>query len=257
VSEVGYQKRVYEVLLDVALIALAYYAAFRFRFQESEFPQFLRYFAASFPLVIACQVAGFALAGKYRQVWRTFGATELIGIIKGIAMGVAGSALLMLYLYRFEGFSRLVFAIDAAVLAFLVVGTRVVITSLDAHLRQRRGDGRPVLIYGAGVGGALLVHVLLEDSSLGLQPVGFIDDDPSKRRMRLEGVPVVGTFQSLESLLAGGSAGELLISIRTLDRTRLAEVAAICREYGVNIRSMRFALEEIGPVPNLRHAKGR
>ncbi len=67
----AYRNRVYEVLLDVALISLAYYAAFRFRFPGPEFAQFLPYFAASFPLVLACQIAGLALAGKYRQVWRT------------------------------------------------------------------------------------------------------------------------------------------------------------------------------------------
>ena len=155
VSEVAYQNRWYEVLLDLALISLAYYAAFRFRFQGEAFAHFLTYFAASFPLVLACQMAGLAIAGKYRQVWRSFGARELMGIIKGVWIGVASSALVILYLpYRFEGFSRLVFAIDAVVLASLLVGARVAITSADEYLRRRRGVGRPVLIYGAGAGGA-------------------------------------------------------------------------------------------------------
>ena len=88
-------------------------------------------------------MAGLAIAGKYRQVWRSFGAPELIGIIKGVWMGVASSALVILYLpYRFEGFSRLVFAIDAVVLVFLLVGARVAITSTDDYLRRRRGVGR-------------------------------------------------------------------------------------------------------------------
>jgi UDP-GlcNAc:undecaprenyl-phosphate/decaprenyl-phosphate GlcNAc-1-phosphate transferase len=78
VSQVAYKNRLYEVLLDLALVALAYYAAFRFRFQGPEFAHFLTYFAASFPLVLACQLAGLAMAGKYRQVWRSFGARELV-----------------------------------------------------------------------------------------------------------------------------------------------------------------------------------
>jgi len=257
VSEVAYQNRVYEVLFDLALITVAYYAAFRFRFQGPEFAHFLPYWATSFPLVLACQVAGLAMAGKYRQVWRNFGARELVGIIKGIIFGFAGSALLMLYLYQFEGFSRLVFAIDSALLAFLLVGARVVITSVDEYLRYCRGSGRPALIYGAGGGGALLVRLLLEDRSLDLMPVGFIDDDPAKRRQRLEGVPVLGTVDELAPLLRTRDIAEVIVSIRTLDRMRLAEAAAICRERGVAIRSMRFALDEIGPVPSIRHAQGR
>ena len=255
VSEVAYQNRWYEVLLDLALIALAYYAAFRFRFQGEAFAHFLKYFAASFPLVLACQMAGLAIAGKYRQVWRSFGAREVMGIIKGVWIGVASSALVILYLpYRFEGFSRLVFAIDAVVLASLLVGARVAITSADEYLRRRRGVGRPVLIYGAGGGGALLVRTLLEDRTHALAPVGFIDDDATKRRLRLEGVPVLGTFDDLPTLLVKHGIAEVIVSIKALDRRRLGEVAALCRERGVTIRSMRFALEEIGPVPTVRHA---
>jgi UDP-GlcNAc:undecaprenyl-phosphate/decaprenyl-phosphate GlcNAc-1-phosphate transferase len=257
VSEVHYKNRVYEVLLDIALIALAYYAAFRFRFRTDQIGEFIRPFATSFPLVIACQIAGLAVAGKYRQVWRSIGATELLIMAKGIGMGVAGSVLLMLGLYRFERFSRLVFAIDAGLLLFLLVAARLAATSVDEHLRNRRGRGRPVLVYGAGVGGALLVRVLLEDSSLGLTPVGFVDDDPTKRRLRLEGVPVLGGFEQLETLLASRGIAEVLISVRALDRTRLAEVAALCRRRGVAVRAMRFALDEIGPVATIRHAAGR
>ena len=257
VSEVQYRNRVYEVLLDLALIALAYYASFRFRFAGAQFAEFLRPFATSFPLVIACQIAGLAIAGKYRHVWRSVGTPELLLLVKGIGMGVAASVLLMLGIYRFERFSRLVFAVDAGLLLFLLVAARLAATSVDEHLRNRRGRGRPVLIYGAGVGGALLVRVLLEDPSLGLYPIGLIDDDPAKRRLRLEGVPVVGTFDQLLAVMSERPVSELIVSIRALDRNRLAEVAAICASQGVGIRAMRFALDEIGPIPAIRHAQGR
>ena len=258
VSEVAYQNRWYEVLLDLALVSLAYYAAFRFRFRGEAFAHFMTYFAGSFPLVLACQMAGLAIAGKYRQVWRSFGSQELIGIIKGVWMGVASSALVILYLpYRFEGFSRLVFAIDAVVLVSLLVGARVAITSADEYLRRRRGVGRPVLIYGAGGGGALLVRTLLEDRTHALAPIGFIDDDATKRRLRLEGVPVLGTFDDLSTLLVKHGIAEVIVSIKALDRRRVGDIAALCREQGVTIRSMRFALEEIGPVPTVRHAQSR
>jgi FlaA1/EpsC-like NDP-sugar epimerase len=197
------------------------------------------------------------VAGKYRQVWRNFGEPEIVGILKGIAIGFAGSALLMLYMYGFVGFSRLVFVIDAALLIFLILGSRLLITSLDSYLRTRRGGGRRVLIYGAGGGGRLLVHALLEDRTFALLPVGFIDDDPTKHRLHVEGVPVLGTFDNLPALLAAHDITELLVSIKGIDRMRLAEVAAVCRERGVTIRTMRFALEDIGPVPALRQVQGR
>jgi UDP-GlcNAc:undecaprenyl-phosphate GlcNAc-1-phosphate transferase len=257
VSQVAYQNRIYEVLLDLALLALAYYASFRFRFHGEAFTHFLPYFAASFPLVLACQLAGLAMAGKYRQVWRAFDSHELVGIIKGVAYGFCLSAVLILYLYSFQGFSRAVFAIDAVVLVFLLVGSRVAITTADEYLRRQRGSGKPIIIYGAGVGGALLVRMLLEDRTHAMLPLGFIDDDPAKRRMRLEGVPVLGAFTELDAILARGRVAEVIVSTKALDRFRLAEAAAVCRTHGVEIRAMRFALEEIGPIPAIRHAQGR
>ena len=254
VSQVGYQNRIYEVLLDLALLALAYYAAFRIRFHGDQFSHFLPYFAASFPLVLVCQLAGLAMAGKYRQVWRSFGAAELVGIIKGVAFGFCLSAILILYLYSFQGFSRAVFAIDAVVLVFLLVGSRVAISIADEYLRRQRGTGRPILIYGAGVRGALLVRMLLEDRMHSVVPAGFIDDDPAKRRLRLEGVPVVGSFGDLDDLLSKGGIAEVIVSTKALDRTQLAQLAAVCRARGAGVRVMRFDLEEIGPVPAIRHA---
>ena len=118
VSEVAYQNRWYEVLLDLAL----------------DFSRLLRGVPIPFPgrgiRALHDLLRGVVPAGARvsdggtrhrRQVpaglAQSFGSPELIGIIKGVWMGVASSALVILYLpYRFEGFSRLVFAIDAVVL---------------------------------------------------------------------------------------------------------------------------------------------
>ena len=253
VGDVAYRNRIYEVLLDVALLTLAYYAAFRVRFQGPEFSHFLGYLVAGFPIVLACQLAGLALAGKYRQVWRTFGAAELITLLKGIAFGVAGSVLAILYLYRFEGFSRSVFALDAAFLVFLLIGTRVAITSMDDYLRRQRQRGDRVLIYGAGRGGTILLRELLENPSHNLAPVGFLDDNPARRRMRIDGLEVLGGLEDLPMLIESHQPVEVLVSIRSLDRARLGGVVTYCRKHGVRVRVMRFALEEIGPVPHVRH----
>lgn len=253
VAELAYRNRIYEVLLDVALLTLAYYAAFRVRFQGPEFSHFLGYLIAGFPIVLACQLAGLALAGKYRQVWRTFGASELLTILKGILFGVAGSVLAILYLYRFEGFSRTVFALDGAFLAVLLIGARVAITSVDDYLRRQRQRGDRVLIYGAGRGGTALLRELLENPAHHLAPVGFLDDNPARRRMRIEGLEVLGTLEDLPALIRSHKPVEVLVSISGLDRARLGMLATICRTHGLRARVMRFGLEELGPVPHVRH----
>lgn len=248
VSELTHRYRVYEVLLDVALIALAYYAAFSLRFAEPLYAQFLPYFVRSFPVMVATQLSGLWWAGKYRQTWSTLGAPELVTILKGLVAGSAAAVILLLYLYRFEGFSRWVFVTDAAILAFLLVGSRVGIAQIDEYLRRQRTRGHRALIYGAGKGGVLLVRELLQNHDLGLIPVGFVDDDPLKRRWHVEGLRVLGTIVDLATLVERHQISTLLIAIRDLPSEQVAVVCGMCRDHGVAVRQMRFALDSLEPA---------
>ncbi|WP_165356846.1 polysaccharide biosynthesis protein [Nocardioides zhouii] len=67
----------------------------------------------------------------------------------------------------------------------------------DRDNEARRRSGRPVLIYGAGDAGRQVLRLTRSDRSLGLRAVGFLDDNPGKRHLRIHGVPVLGTGTSL------------------------------------------------------------
>jgi UDP-GlcNAc:undecaprenyl-phosphate GlcNAc-1-phosphate transferase len=194
------------------------------------------------------------MTGKYRHVWRTFGAAETIAIVRGVLLGVGATVIATVYAYRFEGLSRVVFALDGAILTFLLLGSRVAITQLDEYLMRQRTTGRRVLIYGAGRAGSLLVREILQNPALQLIPVGFIDDDASKRRTRLDGVPVVGAFDDLAALVESCKPAEILISIQGLPPARLAVIEEACRVHGLALRRMRFALDDVGPTRIARHA---
>ena len=161
---------------------------------------------------------------------------------------LASAVLVILGLYRFIGFSRLVFAIDATLLAFLLVGARVAISSVDEYLRRKRGTGRAVLIYGAGIGGALLVRALLEDRTFDLQPIGFIDDAPAKRRLRIEGVPVLGTFETLAAVIEQQA---IVRRRRRSDMWPQLDPTVPEREKTVNSRSDPYRGSSFRPVSRL------
>jgi UDP-GlcNAc:undecaprenyl-phosphate GlcNAc-1-phosphate transferase len=245
ISDIAQRRRVYEVLADTGLLAIAYYAAFRLRFQGADFDVFFPPFVRSLPIVIGLQVAGLYSTGKYRQVWRSVSAAELGTLIKGLALGLTGSVLFVLFVFRFERFSRGVFVIDALVAWFFLVGARAVTSGIDSYLRKVRVRGSRVLVYGAGRGGTLLVREILQNPAAGFQPVGFIDDDPQKHRMRLEGIPVLGGGDSLEAVVVRHDIAEILISIRDIEPGRLAELLQECQRLRVTLRRMRFTIDEV------------
>ena len=110
VSEIAYRRRILELMLDIGLLTLAYYAAFRLRFQDGDASTFFPPFVRSVPVVVGAQIAGLYAAGKYRQVWQSLTTPELGTLVKGVAFGVTASVMLVVVLYRLEGFSRGVFA---------------------------------------------------------------------------------------------------------------------------------------------------
>ena len=62
-------------------------------------------------------------------------------------------------------------------------------------------NGELVLIYGAGDSGDQIVRQMLYTKESLYIPVGFLDDDQSKRNLRIHGVRVLGTLTDLEKFV--------------------------------------------------------
>jgi FlaA1/EpsC-like NDP-sugar epimerase len=131
-------------------------------------------------------------------------------------------------------------------LAFLG-GARLVARGL--HERRLQGfraprDARGVLIVGAGDGGRLVLREVLRNPGLGLTPVGFVDDDPRLRGVRVEGVKVLGdTDADLGRVLDDTEPDEVLIAIPSATGALRARVARAARERGLPVRTLPTVFE--------------
>ncbi|GGM85992.1 dTDP-glucose 4,6-dehydratase [Dactylosporangium sucinum] len=104
-----------------------------------------------------------------------------------------------------------------------------------ARLRRERRSlaGRePVLVYGAGAAGHRLLRSMLHDPHCRYRPVGVIDDDPAKRNLRIEGVPVLGGRASLIAVLERTGASGVIFAIRNGDGALLRSVRALVTATG-------------------------
>src|SRR5260370_26705223 len=96
---------------------------------------------------------------------------------KAVATGSLVSLVIVLFKFRFQGFSRAIFVIDALVMLMLLAGSRVAFRFFRQVLPAANGDtGRRALIYGAGDAGELLLRELLNNRELSLAPVCLLDD---------------------------------------------------------------------------------
>ena len=245
VAEFMYKRRVLEVLLDLCLVSLAYYTAYRLRFEGADFNQNFTLFYRSFPLVVAAQMVALVSAGIYRGVWRYFGLVDAMVIGRGVFFGAVSAQLAIMYFLRVEGYSRTVFAIYAVLLAIVLTASRASFRLIGEALQRNRSASTRVVIYGAGDGGSLIVRELMKSQDARHKILGFVDDDSRKQRMRVQGYPVLGGFASLESLVLSGVVDSVVISARIIDVDRLRRLEALCGEHDVSLSRLHVGLEPL------------
>jgi len=244
VSDFMYKRRVAEVLLDCCLIPLAYYTAYRLRFEGTLLTSNYQFFLQSLPIVLAVQLFALFVVGGYRGVWRHFGMMDAVVFAKGVVAGTVGAQLSILYLYRFENYSRSVFIIYAALLMLLLSASRASFRLVGEFANRRRAIGRRCIVYGTG-GAALSTIREAFGTTAALRIVGFIDDDPLQRRTRVQGYPVVGGFSELLSLIDAGEADCVVLNTSIDDTDRLQALDAACGARRVELLRLHVNLKPV------------
>jgi UDP-GlcNAc:undecaprenyl-phosphate/decaprenyl-phosphate GlcNAc-1-phosphate transferase len=239
-----HKRRVAEVLLDVCLVTVAYYGAWRLRFEGVEWDASVPHLLVSLPVALAIQMVALFVFGAYRGAWRHFGLMDGVAFAKGIVAGTLTIIVALVYLYRFENYSRGVFVVYAAMLMLMLCGSRASFRLIGEFARRRRTGSR-LTIYGAGEAGSLVLRELLSVPGARYRMIGFIDDDPDARSLRLQGYAVLGGEGTLLELIRNSSVDVVVIGCRHLDRARLARIEEACKMNEVKLLRFSFRLETL------------
>ena len=230
-----------QVLLDLVLITVCYYGAYRVRFDGPELDTFLPAFTTTLPVVLGCRLPALYLSGLYQRSWETFGLRDLAAVVRGVGLGSLLVLAIASLLYRFEGFQRGVLVLDPLLLTLALMITRGSFRAMGLIASTRSKRNRRVLVYGAGAFGCLLVREMRANQHWHMNPVGFLDDDPAKAHRWIAGVPVRGTLDDLERVLRRYSVDEVVLSSPAINGSVEAHVRAVCGEQERKVR--RFSME--------------
>jgi FlaA1/EpsC-like NDP-sugar epimerase len=135
------------------------------------------------------------------------------------------------------------FLLALALLTFARLLARAVNDRRLPGLRAHGSGARNVLIVGAGQGGRLVCQELARNADLGLRPVGFVDDDPLKQRLKFEGVRVRGTTRELAHVLDDAEPDEVIIAIPSAPGELRMRVVTACRERAIPVRTLPTVFE--------------
>jgi len=244
--DVSYKRRIFEVLLDVILVILAYWSSYAIQFGPFSDSPAWQLFIRTLPVLVFVKMSTFLVMGVYRGLWRYTSIDDLIVFAKAVCLSSIGCLLAVLFVFRFQGFSRTVFVIDGVIMLLFLSGSRMAFRLfrqiLPAHGVQ---NGRRVLIYGAGDGGELLLREILNNRELHLSPIGFLDDDPGKSGKVIHGLRVFGANGDIASLCAQHEIDEVVISSLKMSPERVEEVVRRCSERQITVKRMRITIEEL------------
>lgn len=228
---------------DILLITTAYYAAYLLRFEGDMGPNF-DFFARSLPVLYACQIAAFYLSGFYQRTWWSSRLGDIAGYAKGVTAGTVAAILVLLFLYRFQSFSRAVFVIYWGLILIMVTFSRSFLKVVDEAVHRKNPAGRPALIWGAGKGGQLLAREIENNPGLGMCLKGYMDDNPRLAGRKIHGYPVFGGMQDLEKIIETHGIREIVISFKENSQGKKKEITRACSAAGhlVSVRSMEIVL---------------
>jgi UDP-GlcNAc:undecaprenyl-phosphate GlcNAc-1-phosphate transferase len=246
-STLTYKRRLLEVVLDFFLIAFAYYMAFALRFEFRLNESLLNLFLRSLPLILTVTYAAFYFSGIYRGLWRYTGLDDLVRIAKAVVCGTLVSMAVLIMFYRFVGYSRVVFILYGLLLFLGMAGSRLSFRLFGRLVARRRTEKIPVLIYGAGDGGEVIVRECRNNSTIGYRPIGFVDDDPTKEGRTVQGLRIFGGVQKLPEILEQEEvAGFIISSPSILANGHAEQIRSLCEERGLWVKQLRLDFVEDG-----------
>lgn len=222
--------------------------------------------APQFFAFAAIYTAIFVSLRLYSSVWSLTGLNEGINAIAAVGAATLLSILANRYVLSalnpkwfltgnyFEMLLAGIF--DLAFVALSRFGFRMLRRGIN--LGERRLGTRnkvPVLIVGAGFFGKY-VKSQIETGDEGKRSfiAAFVDDDHSKVGLRVDGVLVRGTTESIPELVERLNIREIIIAIPSLSEKRKAEIVALCVSTKCHVRAVA-RLQELNESPTMHDVR--
>lgn len=246
------KRGLFPVFFDLMLLTLALYGAVGLKYDDwgldIQRPAFFDALAVTAP----ASLVSFWAFRLYRGSWRLANVDDVTRLTRAVATASAVTALLVVLL--FSGSLSLI--VIYSLLLLVGMGATRLSFRFFHHLNRRASvDGTPALIYGAGTGGTTALRELLFNSAVGLRPIGFLDDDPTKAGTLVNGYTVYGPLETLASFCAKREVGALIVSSGKIGADRVALASSVAGALGLHVYQFEIAFDVVDVEPRKGDAK--
>jgi len=252
----NFMRRVTFLLFDLIAFALSLILAFVIRFEFNPILNFNYNLPLFLILFLAVKIAVFYSFRLYDISWRFVSLQDLANIGKAVLLS-NGILFIIIYgfnLSLFAGFPRSILLVDLIFSFMLSSGFKISKRMYLEVMRQRIGtsDLKRTLIVGAGSSGEQILRDINRSDTRKFYPIGFIDDDPLKQNLYLQGIRVLGNTKELSEIIKRYKVDSILISVLTADRKFHRKILNIAREAGVKDVKVISTINDISDSVKVR-----
>ena len=216
------------VLGDLLLINASLFLAFMIRFNWQISPTVISGYISLILWVTVLRLALFWIFGLYQWSFRYASIYEAIAILKAVTV----STLLLIAIAFFQQqraeIGRSLLLIDYLICLFFISAFRF-FPRLIISLRQNHYiNPKRVVIVGAGSAGEMIARELINRSNRTYQPIGFIDDNPTKKNARIHGIKVLGNREKIAGIVKRYKVDEVIIAIPSAEGGVIRDIISHC-----------------------------
>ncbi len=209
----------------------AWFLRFDFRLQDSTLV------LSAAPILIVIRLLAIAYFRLLHGWWRYTGVSDALDIAKAIATGSVFFWIFMRYILGVMAFPRSVYVLEALLSMGLLAGVRLLSRALAEGLYEDAMHSRRVILIGAGFAAQQIIREAKRPDS-GYAVVGCLDDDPSKQRLKLDGIPILGTVDQLGVVLNRNSVDEVLIAVPSATGSQMRRFIEVCNQTSAKYRTV-------------------
>jgi FlaA1/EpsC-like NDP-sugar epimerase len=233
------------LLSDALLFAASTLLAFALRFEGFVWgPDYVRTASVFILLAVPLKLLVSYHSGLYRRLWRHAGVMELERLVLAASIFGLGSFLLGAVLLPLVGAVPVRLPLSVLLLDALLSALAVALPRVGVRIFSRRGKrrasgtGQRVIIAGAGSAGEIIAKELIGHPQLGLNPIGFVDDDRRKHGHKMLNLPVMGAVSDLRALIGQHDIDSVIIAMPRAPGKLVREIVQAALEAGIQARTV-------------------
>ncbi|PJZ83465.1 nucleoside-diphosphate sugar epimerase [Leptospira harrisiae] len=232
---------------------LSYFLAHLVRFENLRFLDSYPDFWVCTTIVVVSRSIVFLFSGIYRSLWSYASLHDLLSIIKATVLSSLVSTLALLFYNRFHQLSRMVPILDTLILlGFLCLRSlswRMLREQIFNSDKSKRGT--PILLVGAGKLGSSFLTEIRRNVDLDYQPIGFLDDNLSKKGGYIQGVPILGATDEIGKILVRYAVKIVIMTVPQPDGRVVSKLMKECESAGVDFKILPTFGEYLSGKPNI------